>query len=76
MLFFVYPLVWILTKSPVQGAQTTIYTIMEDKDRLRNGAYYSECGLGQKGVFADDPANQKRLWERSEELLKITFNVY
>lgn len=76
MLYMLYPLVWLVTKSPTQGCQTTVYTIMEDKDRVRNGGYYSECGVGEKAVFAMDGANQKRLWERSEEMLGVRWSVY
>lgn len=37
---FVY---WIFSKSPVEGAQTTLYTVYETTENLKNGEYYSDC---------------------------------
>lgn len=38
-----YPLNLYLMKNAVQGAQTTLYCILEDDDKMVKGGYYSDC---------------------------------
>ena len=38
-----FPLFWSMLKNPREGAQTTIYTVLEDNDKLEKGAYYADC---------------------------------
>lgn len=68
-----YPLIWLVTKNPHEGAQTTLYCILQDKSKLTNGGYYADCNLAERGEFAKDPANQKKLWHRSEEMMESVF---
>lgn len=68
-----YPLLYLVSKDTTQGAQTTLYGVFQDKDILRNGAYYDECKESKINPFAKNPENQKKLWEGSEELLGIKF---
>lgn len=75
LLKVLYPLVWLITKSPSQGAQTTLYCVLQDKSKLKNGGYYADCALSEKGEFANDPLNQKKLWRRSEEMLGSVFDL-
>lgn len=70
-----YPVIYFVTKSCWQGAQTTIYTVFEKVQGLKNGGYYEECGLGQLNPFAKDPENQKKLWAKTEEILGVKFDV-
>lgn len=58
----IYPIFWLLTKNCWQGAQTTLYGIMEDKDKLENGCHYADCKLSIPGTFALNPDNRRRLW--------------
>jgi len=60
-----YPLWWIFTKSSFEGAQTTVYCVMQSEDRLKNGGYYADCKLDSVTSFAENPENQLLLWERS-----------
>jgi retinol dehydrogenase-12 len=69
------PLLWLIAKSSWHGAQTTIYGVMEDKDKLVNGSYYADCKPTKAGTFAEDPLNRKRLWSKSEEMMNIKFNA-
>lgn len=53
-------------KSPKQGAQTTLYTILEDDAKLKKGGYYSDCKQSQVSKFCQNMENAKKLWELSE----------
>lgn len=38
--------IWIiLTKSPKEGAQTTIYTLFTPPNQLKNGGFYADCSI-------------------------------
>lgn len=63
------PFIFIFGKSPVEGAQTTLYCALEDQDKLNNGFYYADCKSIKENPLASDPENAKRLWELSEQLL-------
>jgi len=75
LIYLIYPLFWLFSKNCWQGAQTSIYGVMEDKDKLQNGGHYADCKLSVPGTFAMDPSNRQRLWESSEQLLGIKFDA-
>ena len=74
-LYVMYVMGLLFGKSPVEGSQTTLYTLLEDTVNIKNGAYYDNSHVGEKNPFALDPENQKKLWRKSEELLGITFDA-
>jgi hypothetical protein len=43
VLYLTYPLLYLVTKNCNQGAQTSIYGVFEDKDKLINGEHYADC---------------------------------
>jgi len=45
LLKIVHPIFVIFTKSPLEGAQTTLSLLFLPKDKLQNGGYYSDCKL-------------------------------
>jgi hypothetical protein len=65
------PVIWLLMKDTTSGSQTTLYTVYEKAENLKNGGYYDECKLSDINPFAKDPQNQKILWQRNELILKI-----
>ncbi|KAL4461056.1 hypothetical protein ABPG74_016528 [Tetrahymena malaccensis] len=67
----VYPLFYLFSKSPSQGAQTTLYCIHEDFDKLQKGAYYSDCKKQDFGNKCITQENAEKLWDLSTKLVKI-----
>ncbi len=49
------PVYWVLSKNAKQGAQTTLYTIYEDREKLVSGGYYSDCALKAPSNEANNP---------------------
>ena len=72
LLNLVYFWFCIFTKSAFEGAQTTFHCLFEEKNKLQNGGYYSECRLGSQArtVTAE---NWDKLWEISERDCQIKF---
>ena len=75
MKYLALPLTYVLFKSPEEGAQTTLYTVLAGKGNVVNGEYYQDSQVSKKNGFARVPENQKKLWAKSEELLKIKFEA-
>ena len=50
-----YPLKLILFKTAWEGAQTHLYLILEDKNKLIKGGYYSDCKLSESSPFTQCP---------------------
>ena len=42
---FASPFYYLTFKNAEQGAQTSIYGILEREDKLKKGQYYKDCGL-------------------------------
>lgn len=68
-----WPLWWLFLKSSDSGAQTFLYAAMEAQyGRGEGGWFLKECR--QMGILKDevkDEALQKKLWEVSEESIKV-----
>ena len=71
-----YPLLWLIMKSTSEGAQTSLYACFEDKNKLAKGQYYADC-QEDKGIkdYCRDMKQTRRLWEKSEEMLGIKFDI-
>ncbi|XP_046544310.1 retinol dehydrogenase 13-like [Haliotis rubra] len=70
--FLLFPFLWLMLKTPRQGAQTTLYAALDPKLATVTGKYFSDCeeqALSQQVV---DEAAMKRLWVISEKWTRIT----
>ncbi|RUS85486.1 hypothetical protein EGW08_006762 [Elysia chlorotica] len=56
------PLKFILMKTPVQGAQTTLYLALDPSLENVTGKYFSDCKETETAPNALDDAAAKRLW--------------
>ncbi len=63
------PFMKIFGKSPLEGAQTSLYCALEDFDKLQGGAYYTDCKVKGESREARNEENAKKLWEASEKLI-------
>lgn len=70
-LFLVHPFFWLFTKSPYQGAQTTLHCALLPHEKLENGAYYCDCKTAKSRSSANDLKTRTKLWEISEKLVKL-----
>ena len=66
-----YPLIWLFTKSCEQGAQTTLECALIDHDKLKGGAYYTDCVPAKMNPDGKNEEFGKRLWNKSLELLNM-----
>ncbi|XP_071994384.1 dehydrogenase/reductase SDR family member 13 [Engystomops pustulosus] len=67
-----FPLAWLLLKTPVDGAQTSIYCAVQEGIEMYSGRYFADCQVQQVKPHARDDAVAKKLWEVSEDLLGLT----
>ncbi|XP_064621171.1 retinol dehydrogenase 12-like [Lineus longissimus] len=65
------PIIWLVTKSPTQGSQTSIYCAVADELVKTSGKYFSDCAEKDAAIFANDEESAKRLWEMSEKLVHL-----
>ena len=63
------PVMHIFGKSPLQGAQTSLYCALEDSEKLVGGGYYADCKVKKENAIARKEENGKKLWEMSEKLI-------
>ncbi|KAL9646376.1 hypothetical protein ABK040_014527 [Willaertia magna] len=70
LLYFVRPLVLYFCKTPLYGAQTSLYCALAPDEVLTPGAYYSDCKLKESTKFSNREELQDRLWDISTELCK------
>lgn len=68
--FIFYPITWIFMKSPVEGAQTTIYLAVDESLNNTSGKYYSDCKEKKPTARALNDDDAARLWKWSEEAIK------
>ena len=60
-----------LTKSPEQGAQTTIYCAVAEELEGVTGKYFSDCKEKKLKKFAEDDEAAEKLWRISAEMVGI-----
>jgi NAD(P)-dependent dehydrogenase (short-subunit alcohol dehydrogenase family) len=70
-MFILYPLYWLGTKNPWQGAQTNLHCTLSDE--VENGAYYADCKKDKENELVKRE-NWEKLWEISEQTLGLKFN--
>lgn len=63
------PMLALFGKTPVQGAQTTLYCALEDHEKLQGGAYYADCKVTSENKAARKEESWKKLWDISEKLI-------
>jgi len=73
VLTLAHPLFWYISKDTWHGAQTTIYCAVAPNLEKESGKYFSNCNLETPTPEALDASVAKKLWEKSESLLGITF---
>ena len=64
------PLIWLVFKTPEQGAQTTIYCAVDETLNNVSGRYYSDCKEKPMKPQASNEGDAAKLWKVSEELTK------
>jgi len=59
----------VFQKSALEGAQTSLYCVLEDFDKLKAGRYYVNCKVAEEAPQAKKEEDMKRLWDVSEKLI-------
>ena len=65
-----YPLS-IFSKTPWQGAQTTIYCAVTEAIEGQSGKYFSDCKVKKVTNPEANDANAERLWDVSAKLVGL-----
>jgi len=66
----IYDFVGLLVrKSPVQGAQTTIYCAVSEEVANETGLYYSDCAKKKPSALALDSEAALKLWNVTNEMI-------
>ncbi|TRY76249.1 hypothetical protein TCAL_07994 [Tigriopus californicus] len=68
--FIFYTVFGGMIKTPVHGAQTTLYCSLEESLKDVTGKYYSDCKEFTPTKYAMDNEHAQELWELSEQLTK------
>ncbi|KAF2884586.1 hypothetical protein ILUMI_21589 [Ignelater luminosus] len=58
-------------KTPVQGAQTTIYCSVDENASKETGLYYAECKVKQPSSKANNVEDAKKLWDLSLKMVGL-----
>ena len=74
VLSLLFKLVSPLTKSPNQGAATTVYCASHENTEQLAGKYFSHCKPVRSSKEANNPVAAKKLWDVSEEWVKTLTN--
>lgn len=62
-------------KTPVQGAQTSIYLASTDAGFTNRGLYFTNCKPVKPKPWAADAARAERLWQLSESLSGVRWSL-
>ena len=62
---------WFLTKTPKQGAQTTLHCAVSDEAEGITGKYWSNCAVVKKPKLVLIDEDCTKLWEYSTEQVKL-----
>ncbi len=62
----IYPIILFTFKTATQGAQTNIYCLLEDDQKLVKGGYYADCKPTKTlSTQVEDKELARKLWEES-----------
>ncbi|UJR20954.1 hypothetical protein I4U23_024061 [Adineta vaga] len=71
IILLITPVWWCLTKSPEQGAQTSIYLATDRQLEHVTGKYFSECQERSSSKTSLDQQIAERLWKLSEDMTNL-----
>ncbi|KAM3625973.1 uncharacterized protein V6R79_020689 [Siganus canaliculatus] len=66
----IFPL-YMMIKSPWEGAQTTIFCAVDESVANSSGLYYSDCAVKKAAPQALDDAAAKKLWDLSASMVGL-----
>ena len=76
LLMVIYPFLYLTFKSPLAGAQTTLYcTYLEDKEII-NGGYYADCDNKNLGGLGNNDDYRKQYMEYCKLVMKKNHNNF
>jgi len=61
--------------TPEQGAVTQVYLAVADNDKVPKGQFFNDQKVQSLPAFATDVQKAQTLWQKSEELAGVTFQV-
>jgi hypothetical protein len=67
----VYPFLWIFTKRPKSGAQTTLYCALDPSLQNVSGEYFADCKKAEMADQAKDDKMAEWLWKLSEKWCRL-----
>jgi NAD(P)-dependent dehydrogenase (short-subunit alcohol dehydrogenase family) len=62
---------WLIMKSPVEGAQTSLHCITAPSVDRSSGEYFSDCAVATSSAQGRDMELAKKLWDKSEKLVGL-----
>ncbi|KAL3921269.1 MAG: hypothetical protein SGILL_002834 [Bacillariaceae sp.] len=65
----------VVTKTVQQGASTQVFLAAGAEGNIQPGAYYNDCKVESLESFATSMFDAEKLWEKSEEMSGITFDL-
>ena len=63
----IFPLIYLLSKSPWYGTQTQLHCCLAPYEHLESGSYYSDCKVKKETLKTDWKEQAEQLWKWSEE---------
>jgi len=66
-----WPVWWLLTKTPYQGCQTVMYCAVSEELQHVSGHYYGNCAEEAWSKVSLDDASATKLWTVSEALTGV-----
>ncbi|XP_078081035.1 dehydrogenase/reductase SDR family member 13-like [Mustelus asterias] len=72
MKVFCIPVIALFFRSPVDGAQTSIYCAVQEGIEKFSGRYFADCKVEEVLPHARDDAVARKLWEVSERMVGLS----
>jgi NAD(P)-dependent dehydrogenase (short-subunit alcohol dehydrogenase family) len=74
--YLMMPIGYLLHKTPKEGAQTTVFAALVDKNIIPSGSYLENCEKHDVSPFKytspEDKSVREKLWSSSVEAVKLT----